>query len=238
MIGDAEEALKLAPRKRIIFLRHDVDIDPNRVLKLAEMENEFGIRATYMFLVSSQLYSLEDSAVRSVLDRLISINHEIGLHFDLDTHQRDDVRPGVISFERDITSDCCRLEGVTNMPVRSVSFHRPLPQLLRGPLRLAARVNAYATELMVRYISDSRGQWREGEPLPKLLKPDSAVLQLLTHPIWWGDNDMSPEARLEAFFQNAVRRFSAEQAKAFDDALGRTLGIRRSGAKAQEKTNA
>lgn len=238
LIREAPQAFKLMPRKRLLFLRHDVDIDPKRAMNMAEIENEFGIRGTYMFMVNSRLYSLEDFSVRPLFDRLISMGHEVALHFDLGTHDRGNNKPMLASLEREVTSDCHRLEAITNTPVRSISFHRPLPQFLGGPLHVAGRVNAYARELMVRYLSDSRGMWREGEPLPKLLKPDAAVLQLLIHPIWWGDKHMSPEARLEAFFQGAVHGLSAEQTKAFDDSLGGTLGIRRSGAECQQSNHA
>lgn len=238
LIGEAPQALNSRISKPLLFLRHDVDIDPNKAMKMAEIENEFGIRSTYMFMVNSQLYSLESSSVRSVLDRLISMGHEIALHFDFGIHHGSGSKAAIASLESEVASDCNRLEAVTNTPVRSISFHRPLREFLGGPLHVAGRVNSYARELMARYLSDSRGTWREGEPLPKLLKPDAAVLQLLIHPIWWGDRHMSAEERLEAFFQAAVHGLSAQQTRAFDDSLGGTLGIRRSGSKSQEANHA
>ena len=91
------------------------------------------------------------------------------------------------------------------------------------------RVNAYSRELMAWYLSDSKGNWREGEPLPKLLKPDKYLLQLLIHPIWWGDEHILPEDRLQAYFEVTTKGYSLERIKAFDVALAGHLGIQRSG---------
>jgi hypothetical protein len=227
---EAPQALKLKSLKPLLFLRHDVDIDPYIAMRMAEIETEAGICATYMFMVNSRLYSFEDPSVRSVICRLISMGHEVAIHFDYGAHRRVESNAALDAVEKEIAAECGYLEAIVDSPIRSISFHRPLPQFLNGPLYVAGRVNAYARELMARYISDSRGRWREGEPLPTLIGFDGAVMQILIHPIWWGDNHMSPEARLEVFFRNAIAGLSAEQAKGFDESLGKTLGIRRSGA--------
>ena len=59
------------------------------------------------------------------------------------------------------------------------------------------KVNAYSRELMSWYLSDSAGNWREGEPLPLLSNPDRPLLQLLIHPFWWGEEHMSAGDRLQ-----------------------------------------
>src|SRR5205823_1486511 len=107
--------------------------------------------------------------------------------------------------------------------VKSLSFHRPIPWLLRGPLLIGSRVNAYAAELMEWYLSDSKGCWREGEPLPKLRQPQGSKLQLLTHPIWWGDTHLTPAERLDEFAKEKTWRLSHSKAAEFDLALASTL---------------
>jgi hypothetical protein len=133
-------------------------------------------------------------------------------------------------MEPDIQAATGRLAGLIERPVRSVSFHRPLPQYIRGPLYVAGLVNAYAEELMRWYLSDSRGRWREGEVLPKLLAScDRPALQLLVHPIWWGDEHRAAADRLEDYFQAATRDMPADRAEALDVALAGHLSIRRRG---------
>jgi hypothetical protein len=110
-----------------------------------------------------------------------------------------------------------------------VSFHRPHPHFVRGPLYIAGLVNAYAAELMEWYLSDSRARWRDGDPLPRLLNPDRSLLQLLIHPIWWGDEHREGADRLEDFYQSATHHLSSEQKQTFSNALAGHLTIQRSG---------
>lgn len=103
--------------------------------------------------------------------------------------------------EEDIARACEVLEGVVGAPVRSVSFHLPVKELVRGPLHVAGRVSGYAEDLFRWYLSDSRARWREGEPVASLERPRSHVLQILVHPVWWGETSERPEIRLRSFLE-------------------------------------
>jgi hypothetical protein len=66
--------------------------------------------------------------------------------------------------------------------------------------------------------------------LPKLLGPDKPLLQLLIHPIWWGDEHMLPEDRLEAFFDAKIQGQPRESVNALDIALAKAIpAVRRRG---------
>jgi hypothetical protein len=227
-ILEAPQALERPAKKPAIFLRHDIDIDLRRALRMAQIEHDLGVRATYMVIVDSPLYRVEDADSRAVLNELESMGHEIALHFVVD--QMDGQPPPLAaSLEQRIQVACERLEKVKGTEVRSVSFHRPRVEFLRGDLTIAGRINAYSRTLMAWYLSDSRGRWREGDPLPKLLKPTGPLLQLLIHPIWWGDNSLSPEDRLQRVFLSATKAMSRDDARAYDQALSGQIGIQRSG---------
>ncbi len=237
VISEAPQALGHNGEKPRLLLRHDIDVDLNKALQMARIENEFGVRATYMVMLNSPFYHVEDPPSRSILRRLISMGHEVALPLDFDNAEERINSPEPGSLEPKVRSACQRLEAVIDLGVHSISFHRPLPQFLRGPLIVASRVNAYSRELMAWYLSDSKGNWREGEPLPKLLNPDRPLLQLLIHPIWWGEEHMSAEDRLQAFFEVVTQGHSPETVQALDASLAGHLGIRRSGIiKAQERT--
>jgi hypothetical protein len=98
--------------------------------------------------------------------------------------------------ERDVAAACEELEATLGRPTRSLSFHKPILDLVNGPLRVAGRVSGYASALFAWYISDSRARWREGEPLASLEKPRARNLQILIHPIWWGAAHAHPAHRL------------------------------------------
>jgi hypothetical protein len=151
------------------------------------------------------------------------------VHFDCPEELRHD-QGHVSALESLILEDCQRLEDILGMAVRSISFHRPIPWLLGGPLMVSGKVNAYANEFMDWYLSDSKGNWRAGEPLSLLMDRQHPVLQLLTHPIWWGEEHRSPAERLESFYLLQTRDMPPKSAEHFDRLLAATIpGVRRSG---------
>jgi len=225
LIFEAPRILNKIGQPKLI-LRHDVDVSLRRALRMAEIEKEFGICATYMVMINSPLYHVEDVNSRDILLQLIQMRHEIGLHFCTDNGEHNS-NCEMNSLEAKIHSACKRLEKLTDLPVLSISFHRPKLQFLRGPLRVSGRINAYSRELMEWYLSDSKGCWREGEPLPKLLKPNRPLLQLLIHPIWWGNEHMLPEDRLQEFFDTETQGQQPQDIKAFDVALATITGVQR-----------
>ena len=216
--------------QRKLFLRHDIDIDLGRALEMATIEKACGVCSTYMVMLNSPTYNIEEKASRTILQQLISMGNEIGLHFDLNSEKRN-TAVSVSSVESDINEDLKKLEEIIQLPVHSISFHRPLPQFLHGSMKIAGRINAYSQELMSWYLSDSAGRWREGEPLQKLQTPNGDLLQLLIHPIWWGDEHVSASERLENYFITKTENWKPEQIEAFDKALGQHIGVRRSGKK-------
>jgi hypothetical protein len=227
---EATEILDLASDCPKLLLRHDIDIDLGGALRIGEIEHEYEVPSTFMVMLRSPFYSADEPSSRSILSSLLAMGHEIGLHFDFGEGQRQS-KCDLTSLESWIDSDCSRLEDIVRSPVRSVSFHRPAVEYLRGPLYIAGRVNAYARQLMAWYLSDSRGVWREGEPLPRLLNPEGSLLQLLMHPIWWGLEHMLPEDRLQAFFERSTQGYSVEESRALDSAFVKHVGMNRRGAR-------
>jgi hypothetical protein len=114
-ICDAPQALGVDRQERLLFLRHDVDIDPKRAMKMAEIEKEFDIRSTYMLMVNSELYSIEDSPVRSSIRALAAMGHEIALHFDAARCPESVNAPELNPLEPQIEKDCSRLEKVSQL---------------------------------------------------------------------------------------------------------------------------
>jgi hypothetical protein len=205
-----------------LFLRHDVDISLEKAGIMAEIEQELGLTATYMVLLNAPLYSLEDKASYDILQKILEMGHEVGLHFDLDDKERQDIySPGVID-ER-ISSAKKHLTRITGQPVRSISFHRPIDAWLRGPFLIQGMVNAYSRKLMSGYLSDSRGVWRAGDPIPQLARAEASRLQLLIHPIWWGEEHLLPEDRLQEFFDLSTRGRDPHFIREFDEALAHTI---------------
>ncbi len=205
---------------RGVLLRHDVDLSLERAMKVAEIEHELGLSATYMVMTTCPFYQIEDPASQSMLTGLQSLGHEVELHFDTAPGHSD---PSIDLVVEQINEQCERLARATGEPVLSLSLHRPQPGVLRGPLRIAGRINAYAARLMEWYLSDSKGSWRAGNPVSRLAAPQGAVLQLLIHPIWWGKEHLPASDHLEAFYRQETAGCSKAERELFDANLAAIL---------------
>jgi hypothetical protein len=225
--GEAPERLT-RPERPIVFLRHDVDVSLERAVAMARLEQEMGMPATYMVLAKAALYDYRSAPSAARMREFRRCGHEVGLHFDIEAEGVSSEAPaekleGVLAKARDGLAD------VLGEPVRSFSFHRPIPRFLRGPLLVAGMVNGYAAGLMTRYISDSKANWREGDPIPRILHGADEVLQVLVHPIWWDKEHQSGPDRLQSFFETETAGQEPEAAAASSAALARSLpGVSRS----------
>jgi len=165
-----------------VFLRHDVDICPERALLLAEREYRLGVCSTYYFLLSTRFYNLASALGRNLLQRICHLGHQVGLHFDATQFDGNDNQ-----IEQEAARECEILEMLIERPVESISFHRPVPKLLNHSGHYAGRLHCYAPEFFseITYMSDSNGGWYHGHPLEHPAITDRRAMQLLTHPVWW-----------------------------------------------------
>ena len=96
---------------KVIVLRHDVDELAWNALKMAKVENEFGIRATYFFRVVKQ------SNVPEVIRNVVALGHELGYHYEDLAASGGDMNEAVASFQK-------HLEYFRQYyPVKSVCMH-------------------------------------------------------------------------------------------------------------------
>jgi hypothetical protein len=209
-LARAPEVLSGDRATRTAFLRHDVDVSLERARTLAELEQSWGVRATYHVMLSCPFYDVSEARSRAHLAAIRACGHEIGLHYH---PAHDEAASPPHGADQEIAAACVRLEQAIDTEVRSVSFHLPSPGLIGGPLHVANRVNAYAKPLLEWYLSDSRGRWREGEPMLTLDTPRSSILQILVHPLWWGTTTEEPTVRLGRL----VRELADERKASFEE---------------------
>jgi hypothetical protein len=211
----------------ILFLRHDIKFSLSKALRMAEIESEYGLPASYMVRADSPLYSLKERQARIQLLEIVQMGHEVGLLFDLARETRQS-SSYLRLVESEIRLACERIEQIICRPVRSLSLQRTIPLLFGGPLLISGRVNADSSELRTWCLSDSSGYCRSGDPIQQIDSPQGPVLQLILHPIWWGERHLPAPQRLQEFFDFATREKSAREAGMFDIHLAQTLpGVRR-----------
>jgi len=199
----------LVPDRRLVFLRHDVDLCIARALRVAEEEANLGVSASYYVLVSTEMYNPASAQSRDQLRRLRDLGHRIGLHFDATFYHNERT-----ALETAADEECAILERLSGGPVDSISFHRPAPELMGLAGEFAGRRHTYEPNVFteVAYISDSSGGFFQGHPLDHPSVTAGRALQLLTHPIWWAD-DLATPSRL------ALDRMRGERTDALDRVL-------------------
>jgi hypothetical protein len=105
------EYCKGKQEKKFVIMRHDVDKSWRRALRMAEIEADNKIRATYYFRDKKK--SFNERAIR----RIEKLGHEIGYHYeDLATEKGD--------FDRAIVSFGKRLEKLRAIaPIKTICMH-------------------------------------------------------------------------------------------------------------------
>ncbi len=72
----AEEGDVANPSRKIIMLRHDVDLKPHNSLATAIIEAELGIKGSYYFRMVPESFDVE------IIKQIASLGHEVGYHYE------------------------------------------------------------------------------------------------------------------------------------------------------------
>jgi len=188
-----EEGKRLAGTdRRICLLRHDIDADLEAALKMAQVEAELGVKATYFLMLRSPVYNLMSRHNDRFARQIVALGHHVGLHYDgsFDPGDGRDMNSW-INEEAGIVE---RLLGVT---ITTVSFHQPGPAVLNQEVKVNGFINTYDRHDMqhFHYMSDSNKGWK-GKDLASLFETaEHPKLHVLIHPMWWvhEDGEMSTE---------------------------------------------
>ena len=180
-------------RKDVIW-RHDVEFEPDIALKMAQIENEEGVKSTYFFQLHSPLYNTIDPYYRKVFHGIRNLGHCVGLHFD-------SAYWGVTCEEElhnYIRIDKEYLERNMGVEIDTFSFHNTTP-FTHSCLeyKYGGLINSYASYFKehYNYCGDSLGYWRF-DRLEDVLNDDKVQhLQVLTHDANWSEEVLSPRKR-------------------------------------------
>lgn len=196
-------------KNRCVILRHDIDNDIEKALTLAKIEHNMGVKSTYFVLVTSDFYNIFSAKSKKMLDEIFECGHNIGLHFDEvrypECRTSDNVKELIIQ-EADI------LSKALGKPVDTVSMHRPSKMILEADLQIPGMINSYGQTYFkeFKYLSDSRRRWRE--PVEDIITTGAFnKLHILTHAIWYNENEMDIHESIKMFVNAANRqRYIAE----------------------------
>lgn len=172
-----------------MWIRHDVELDVDAAVSMAELEYGFGLAASYYFCADSPLIGLSDALLDKRMRQIKRLGHNVSFHVILGK------RYPPVSEQLSVL----RSRFPWTDPV-SLTFHAPdrnLAMLARLPL--GAQVYDPIVTQIARYYSDSTGRWRWGHPVDV---PDIAQIpvQLLIHPFWWAGKEINVDTMAAPLF--------------------------------------
>jgi peptidoglycan/xylan/chitin deacetylase (PgdA/CDA1 family) len=190
-----------------VLWRHDVDLSMHRAAKLAVIEREEGVHATYFLNPHSAFYSLLEPSITALARRIAEAGHDLALHFDDSAHAVKKWSAG--QLEEAIGKERRLLESILERPIKAVSWHNPDQSNLLGftDETVGGLINTYSEGLQrdYVYVSDSNGYWRF-KSMAEVIAERHARLHLLTHPGWWTPEPMSPSERVDRCLLGRARR--------------------------------
>ena len=186
--------------KKCVILRHDIDNDIEKALRFAELEKEEAVSSTYFVLLTSNFYNVFSSENQIRLNKIISLGHDIGLHFDEANYRIESID----SMRRIIMNEADLLSNAIGRQVKSVSMHRPSKSTLNADLKIQGLVNSYGKTYFndFKYISDSRRRWRE--PVEEIITSKQFNrMHILTHAFWYNDVECTIQENVKKYVNSA-----------------------------------
>lgn len=181
----------------IAIWRHDLDGSIHRAIKLAQLENELDIKATYFIHPHCNFYHWNDKENFDLLQGIKDLGHELALHFDPSFYGKK--ISNLSMLEKWLSIEKKMLEDFLNIEVKVFSFHNPTigNWLNHSQNQLAGMLNAYGEKFKnFKYCSDSNGYWRHDRILDIIQSDEHSKVHILTHPRWWVKSPMQPRERI------------------------------------------
>jgi hypothetical protein len=206
--------------ERFILWRHDLDTSVHAARRIAQVEAEEGIVATYFLHLHNPFYNLLEREITECVRDIQKLGHPIALHFD--THfyniQSEKELLKYLTFEKAI------LEKVFEQKIEVFSFHNTTPFILScQKWKYAGLINTYSEffQKQVGYCSDTNGYWRERRLEDVLTQATDRSVQVLIHPEWWQETIMSPKQRInrciddravanKKWYEQALKKFGRD----------------------------
>lgn len=191
---------------RHVLWRHDVDMSPHAAIKLAEIEAEEDVVATYFMHLHSPFYNLFEEDVVKCVQQISRYGHCIGLHYDIEFYQ--EISPDYPKWREMIQEEEVFMWDVFGFKPMAVSFHNvslldvslPREETIWGdihgsPVHGLVNTDSDYIRSNYEYCSDSNGRWNCD--IHALLKRKPPRLHILTHPEWWSQTPMLTIQKVE-----------------------------------------
>lgn len=180
-----DEYFEAWPRPEVFcMIRHDVDRKPKNALNMARLEYELGIRSTYYFRTTPQVF--KPDMIRQVADW----GHEIGYHYECLSDTNGDMEQALDLFGANLDA----LRQIAD--VKTISMHgRPLKKYdnrdlwkdqankerLRSQFGILGEVYLDIDYEKIAYINDTGRNWQQQKNNKRDIVSSSIHLALQSH---------------------------------------------------------
>ena len=110
-ISQAMQEYVKSSGKKVVIMRHDVDRKPQNALRMAKLENELGVKATYYFRTIRQTFKPE------IIKEIAGLGNEIAYHYECLAETNGDYEKALKNFEINLT----KLREL--YPIKNISMH-------------------------------------------------------------------------------------------------------------------
>lgn len=156
-------------------------------------------------LLTSEFYNVCSRRVQDGLRSIRGYGNEIGLHFDELAYP--DIVGDTEAVKAQIVREAKILSEILDVPVTTVSYHRPSKAILAAKMEIPGLINSYGTDFFdgFKYVSDSRHRWRE--PVMVIIRSgEYPKLHILTHAFWYHDEACDLHDAVAGFIQSGNAR--------------------------------
>lgn len=200
--------------KKSILLRHDLEFSVPIALKMAQIEADLGIKATYFVQLHSEFYNTLEKVNIQAIKEIQKLGHQIGLHFD--SHFWNIESEG--QLEKHISFDKNILEQYLELEIKAFSFHNNTDFTLScRKEKYAGLLNVYSDYFRNHYAynADSLGYLRYERLEDRLKEAKEEALQILIHDGMWQDEVLPPRRRV----YKVIDDHAAFMKKSYDETL-------------------
>ncbi len=147
------------------LLRHDVDRKVTNTLKMAQLEHELGVKATYYFRTKNHVFK------SSIIQTIEGQGHEIGYHYENLSDTKGDMNRALKDFKDQLsrlrqhaTVTTCAMHGRPLEPYdnRDLWKSKENHDILTNDLQLLGEVYLDIDYKDILFITDSGRNWHSG----------------------------------------------------------------------------
>ena len=191
------------------LLRHDVEFNTERALKIAEIDNDIGINSSFLFQVKSNAYNICSNENLLIIDKIRKMGHSVGLHFYVSHVEINNW----VALLTELETKKEIFETSTKYEIDRFSFHRPPKWVLEKRAdTLNKLINMYGPSYFeftdkpntIKYLADSMHRFSYGHPLDKM--PFSKY-QILLHPDEWTSQGLEEEINFKSLAMESGAEF-------------------------------